>query len=85
MHPTRSMAIAFLAFAALAAEPALANTCQAAKLMCPTKMPVGGYCECTAHGDTQSGTVVSKPAPHRKTNATAGGCNINPSAPGCHA
>ena len=46
-------------------------------------MPIGGYCECTAHGNTQSGTVVSHPAPGRRDNATAGGCGAHPNAPGC--
>jgi len=78
-----SMAAAFSA-AILAATPALAlNICQAGKLTCATHMPVGGFCECTAHGATQDGTVVAKPAPNHKVNATAGGCGINPGAPGC--
>ncbi len=61
-----------------------ANICQAGKLTCATNMPVGGYCECTGGGTTQDGTVVAKPAPHRKVNSTAGGCGVNPKAPGCH-
>lgn len=60
-----------------------ANTCEAEHLICGTTMPVGGYCECTAHGQTQSGTVVSKPAPRRTSNSTAGGCGAQPNAPGC--
>jgi len=60
-----------------------ANICQADKLACPTTMPVGGFCECTAHGTTQDGTVVRKPAPARHVNATAGGCGAQPNAPGC--
>ncbi len=59
------------------------NICQADTLSCPTTMPVGGYCECHAKGDTQSGTVVSKASKHTKTNATAGGCGVHPGAPGC--
>ncbi len=78
-----TIVLAVLGIAALGAGPALANSCQAGKLMCPTKMPVGGYCECTAHGQTQGGTSVSKPAPRQKTNSTAGGCNVDPSQPGC--
>jgi hypothetical protein len=68
---------------ALAGGQALANTCQADKLTCPTAMPVGGYCECTSHGTTQGGEVVATPAPHEHYNATTGGCGANPSAPGC--
>ncbi len=78
-----SMAVAFCA-AILVATPALAiNICQAGKLTCATHMPVGGFCECTSHGTTQDGTVVPKPAPNQKVNSTAGGCGINPGAPGC--
>jgi hypothetical protein len=68
----------------LASVPALAGMCQAGKLMCPTQMPVGGYCECTAHGITTGGTVVAKAPPHKKPDATAGGCGAQPNAPGCH-
>jgi hypothetical protein len=83
MTLTRKISTAVLAFAALAGGPAAANTCIAGKLICPTKMPVGGYCECTAKGATQSGTSAINPPPHHKTDATAGGCNTNPAAPGC--
>ncbi len=69
-------------FAALGAAPAHANVCQAGKLMCATTMPVGGFCECTAHGMTDDGTVVDQA--HGKLNATAGGCGAHPNAPGCH-
>ncbi len=77
--------IGALMFAGVAftSAPAFANACQAGKLMCATAMPVGGYCECSAHGDTQSGTVVSSPAPRRSLNSTAGGCGDHPNAPGC--
>ena len=68
-----------------AAGPAFAiNSCQAPPLSCGTTMPVGGYCECTAKGQTQSGTVVAKPPPHKSSNSTAGGCGAQPNAPGCH-
>jgi hypothetical protein len=60
-----------------------ANICQAGKLTCATTMPVGGYCECTAHGVTQDGTVIPKPAPHPKVNSTAAGCGAHPGSPGC--
>jgi hypothetical protein len=59
------------------------NMCQAGNLTCPTTMPVGGFCECTSHGDTKDGTVVKKPAPNRHVNASAGGCGAQPGAPGC--
>jgi hypothetical protein len=71
------------AFALIAGSASAANICQAGKLTCPTTMPVGGFCECTAHGATQDGTVVKKPAPERHVNATAGGCGATPNAPGC--
>jgi hypothetical protein len=45
-------------------------------------MPVDGFCECTSHGITQAGTVTT-PAPHEHYNSTAGGCGVNPGAPGC--
>jgi hypothetical protein len=60
-----------------------ANLCQAGKLTCATTMPVGGYCECTSHGATQDGTVVSRPALHRKVNASAGGCGTKSGQTGC--
>ena len=61
-----------------------AATCEAGPLTCPTQMPVGGYCECTARGKTENGTVVAQPSPQRPGNSTAGGCGANPNAPGCH-
>jgi hypothetical protein len=72
-----------LAAATLLGAAGPVNICQAGKLTCATTMPVGGYCECTSHGSTQDGTVVPKPAPHEKVNATAGGCGVKPDAPGC--
>ena len=78
------LAVFLLAASSLAAIPArAANSCHAETMSCPTAMPVGGYCECTAHGVTQSGTVAAKPAPAPKTRATAGGCGAHPGAPGC--
>ena len=62
---------------------ALANTCVAENLTCPTTMPIDGYCECTSHGTTKGGTVVAKPPSHKRQNATAGGCGAHPDAPGC--
>ncbi len=75
--------LAFTVALALAGGPARAATCQAGNLTCPTTMPVGGYCQCTSRGSTNDGTVVAKPAPHRRQNATAGGCGASPGAPGC--
>ena len=84
MQFTRYLSAALLAASMLASLPAAAaNICQAEKLTCPTTMPVGGYCECKAHGDVQSGTVVPHHAPHAPVNSTAGGCNLHPNAPGC--
>jgi len=82
MRSLLHLAAALITTIALAGSPALANTCRTDKLTCPTAMPVGGYCECTSHGTTQGGEV-STPAPHAHYNATAGGCGVNPGAPGC--
>lgn len=84
MRHTGYLAAALFMAAAFGSSGAYANTCQAGKLSCPTTMPAGGYCECTAHGTTQDGTVISKPAQHRADNATAGGCGAHPAAAGCH-
>jgi hypothetical protein len=68
----------------IASGPALAaNTCEAPLLTCATTMPVGGYCECTARGQTHDGTVTARPARGQRDNATAGGCGAHPNAPGC--
>ena len=73
---------AFLAAAPLGGAAFAANMCQAGKLSCATTMPVGGFCQCTSGGATESGTVTEDAAPARP-NSTAGGCGANPSAPGC--
>ncbi len=83
MKAAITLRTALLGSAILAAAPAAANTCQAGGLMCATTMPVGGYCECTAHHDTESGTVVPTPFRGHKVDATAGGCGAEPNAPGC--
>lgn len=83
MRLTGYLSCALLAVAALGGPASAANICQAEKMTCATTMPVGGYCECTAHGNSQDGTVVSKATPSHKVNSTAGGCGANPSAPGC--
>jgi len=78
------LTFALLAVAALPGGSAFAaNVCQAGPLTCITTMPIDGYCECSAHGTTEGGTVVAKPAPHARVNSTAGGCGDQPSAPGC--
>lgn len=64
---------------------AQANVCQTDKnLICATTMPVGGFCECTAHGMTDDGTVLARAPSGARINATAGGCGTHPNAPGCH-
>jgi hypothetical protein len=83
MRLTINLALALFTAAEFASGAAQANVCQAGKLTCATTMPVGGFCECTSGGTTQDGTVVSKPAPRRKVNSTAGGCGSQPNAPGC--
>ncbi len=83
MTPLRHLAAVSMAVLALAGGQALANTCQTDKMTCPTSMPVDGYCECTSHGATEGGTVVTTPPPQKHYNATPGGCGVNPGAPGC--
>ena len=79
------LACAIVAGAVLPGGSALAaNMCRAdGGLTCATTMPIGGYCECTARGNTQSGTVEAAPARGRGINSTAGGCGSQPNAPGC--
>ncbi len=84
MRLTVYLSCALLAAAALGSGAAVAaNICDAGRLTCVTTMPVGGYCQCTARGATEDGTVVSRSAPGRPVNSTAGGCGANPGAPGC--
>ena len=67
-----------LATAALAGGPASANTCRTdSGKICPTGMPVEGYCECAGQG----GTVVTS-AP-RQAPRHAPDCRATPEAPGC--
>jgi hypothetical protein len=82
MKTPRYLAAALMTALAVAGGQALANTCRGEHLTCPTSMPVDGYCECTAHGRTEGGTVVGH-APHEHYNATSGGCGVNPGGPGC--
>jgi hypothetical protein len=85
MRLTGYLCGALLAVATIAGGAAsAANICRAGNLTCATTMPVDGYCECSAHGATQGGTVVSsKPAPRHQVNATGAGCGAHPGAPGC--
>ncbi len=75
--------LAVSVMAAAAVAPAHAAMCRAGKLSCATSMPIGGYCECTARGVTEDGTVVEAPQSKRKINSTAAGCGARPNAPGC--
>ncbi len=79
--PSAAAILLVAAFGGAAAQAA--NTCHAETLSCATTMPVGGYCECTAHGTTKSGTVIAKAPAQPKTNASAAGCGAHPGAPGC--
>jgi hypothetical protein len=77
------------AMMAFSGQTLAANTCQADTLTCATRMPVGGYGECTSYGNTSGGTVVEntraiRNAHLQQDNATAGGCGAHPNAPGCH-
>jgi hypothetical protein len=84
MRITGYLCGALLAVAAIGGGAAsAANICRAGNLTCATTMPIDGYCECSAHGATRSGTVVSKSAPRQQVNATGGGCGAHPGAPGC--
>ena len=73
---------ALITVIALSGGQALANTCRTDRLTCSTAMPTGGFCECASNGITEGGTVTT-PAPHEHSNSTAGGCGVNPGAPGC--
>ena len=76
-------AAALIAMATFATPASAANICRAAQLTCATTMPIGGYCECTARGNTESGTVEAKPMSRRPVNSSSGGCGATPNAPGC--
>lgn len=69
--------------AALTGGQALANVCQTDHMSCATTMPVDGYCQCTARGGTEDGTVLARPVSHQPINSRAGGCGAQPGAPGC--
>ena len=76
-----AVATAALAIAASFAPAQAANICRAATLTCASNMPEGGYCECTAQGRTESGTIQAEAA--ARPNSTAGGCGAQPNAAGC--
>jgi hypothetical protein len=84
MHSLGYAAAVCAAVVMFSGGAALARVCQTDHMMCATTMPVDGYCECHARGNSEGGTVVSRPPPHSKINATAGGCGTNPNATGCH-
>jgi hypothetical protein len=85
MRSLKLLGLAFLAATALTGGRALANVCQADNnLWCATTMPVGGYCECSTHGQTSGGEVLARAPQGAKINSTAGGCGDHPNAPGCH-
>lgn len=77
------LAAALLLTSTIDPDAARANVCRADNMSCPTTMPVGGYCECTAHGVTKDGTVAASTDHHGHINAMAGGCGAHPNAPGC--
>ena len=84
MRSIGQSACALAAIAVLAVGPALAGTCRTDGLTCATTMPPGGYCECTARGNTEGGTVVTGPVRKSATRAaTAGGCGAHPNDAGC--
>jgi len=84
MRFTGYLACTLLAVAAFGGGTASAvNICRAGRMTCATTMPIDGYCECTSHGATISGTVVPTTASHQPVNATAGGCGAHPAGPGC--
>lgn len=78
------LTICLITVAMFPAGNALANMCRTDHLLCPTAMPVDGYCECTAHGTTEGGDAVVTPPPGRHLNAATGGCGAEPASPNCH-
>jgi hypothetical protein len=67
-----------------ATAPAFAvNSCNTDHYTCATTMPVGGFCECTSHGQTEGGSVSAAADRRGHQAATAGGCGAQPNAPGC--
>lgn len=77
------LAPALLALGLATGSAQAAGICRSDHLTCATNMPVGGYCECTARGSTEGGTVEARPAPGNKVNSTSGGCGSQPNSPGC--
>ena len=84
MRVTGFLTAALIATGMLASVPAYAaNVCRAEKLSCATTMPVGGFCQCTARGNTEDGTVMTAAEARRPLNASGAGCGADPKAPGC--
>jgi hypothetical protein len=84
MPSVRYVAVAFLTVVAFTSNSAIAvNIRQAGKLRCATTIPVDGYCECTAHGNTDEGTAVSRRETRQPLSSTAAGCGAQPGSPGC--
>ncbi len=75
------LGLALIVATAVGGQASAANICRAEKLTCATTMPIDGYCECTSHGVTQSGTVVAQ-APRHPVNSTAAGCGAHLNHPG---
>ena len=84
MRCARYISCAVLAVALGGGAASAANICQTEKLTCATTMPVGGFCQCMAHGVTEDGSVGPVPPPGEHVNAASGGCGAEPTAPGCH-
>jgi hypothetical protein len=82
MRLSFTLSFALIVALSLASQAASANSCQTPKMVCSTTMPLGGFCECRAHGTTQDGTVVQKPAPRHKSAAPVG-CGTQANQPGC--
>ena len=79
-----SLLLPALAALGFAGSAQAANLCSAPPLSCATTMPIGGYCECSARGETKDGTVVERALRRsHRVNSTAGGCGTHPDAPGC--
>ena len=77
--PSRSLlagamiAAAAFAPAFVAGGASAANVCRTNTTTCATTMPIDGYCECTADGMSQGGTVVQGSAARPRSNAAAAG------------
>jgi len=79
------VAAALTAACMLAGGAAAANVCVTPHLQCTTTMPTDGFCQCTARGATEDGSVKPPPPGPAKLNSTAGGCGAEPNSAGCKA